>query len=115
VARELRGYVGTYWEGNGVFKIVVSVEEDEGGLYWAFQGLDSERYRLEPYSDDGEEGATFTWLLPRNDLLHRGRLVDSDQDADYWKARFYRGERGGMMLSWAHDIGVPPLVLERRN
>lgn len=59
--RKLEDYVGTYWDGPYVFKIEVTLED--GTLYWAFQGLDSEKFRLEHYEND-----VFTWVQTRNEL-----------------------------------------------
>ena len=64
-ARPLQEYVGIYWDDIEVFKIVVSLEDE--GLYWAFQGLDSEKYPLTHYKAD-----VFTWIQPRNALSRRG-------------------------------------------
>ena len=40
--RSLQDYVGTYWDDIHVFKMEVALEE--GILYWALQGLKSEKY-----------------------------------------------------------------------
>lgn len=105
--RDLDEYAGTYWEAAHIFKIVVTVED--GNLYWAFQGLDSEKFKLDHYEDDA-----FTWLLPRNELSRRGRWVGSDQGPLFWKAVFKAsGESGIDTLSWAHDMDVPPLQLKK--
>ncbi|KAK4201005.1 beta-lactamase/transpeptidase-like protein [Triangularia verruculosa] len=104
----LEEYVGVYWMDIGVFKIVVTLEE--GSLYWAIQGLDSEKFKLNHYDDD-----TFTWLLPRNELSRRGRWVGGDQGPDFWKAVF-KVEAGLInKLYWAHDTSVPPLELTKEK
>lgn len=64
-------YAGTYWDHLHIVKIVITVEDNH--LYWALQGLDSEKFRLTHYKDD-----TFTWLQPRNELSRRGRWVGTD-------------------------------------
>ncbi|KAF2010510.1 beta-lactamase/transpeptidase-like protein [Aaosphaeria arxii CBS 175.79] len=96
--RDLKEYVGTYWDPAHVFKIVVT--EDSGKLYWAFQGLDSERFILNHYEDD-----VFTWIQTRNELVKRGRWVG--QGPDFWKAEF-RADKDGYIkkLFWVHGIGV---------
>jgi hypothetical protein len=84
---------------------------EDGDLYWAFQGLDTERFKLNHYEDD-----IFTWLLPRNELSRRGRWVGSDQGPLFWKAVFKTS--GGPSidaLSWAHDTDVPPLELKKEE
>ena len=50
VPRNLEEYTGTYWDAIHVFKIDVFVED--GILYWAFQGLDSEKWQLDHYEQD---------------------------------------------------------------
>jgi hypothetical protein len=97
--RDLQEYIGTYWDPAHVFKIVVT--EESGKLYWAFQGLDSEKFALDHYEDD-----VFTWIQTRNELAKRGRWVD--QGPEIWKADFRAGKDGRIEnLFWVHDIGVP--------
>lgn len=48
--RNLEHYVGIYWDEIHVFKIVVTLEDGE--LYWALQGLGSEKFQLTHYEDD---------------------------------------------------------------
>ncbi|WVO15585.1 hypothetical protein L204_103245 [Cryptococcus depauperatus] len=97
-SRELEAYAGTYWDPVHIFKIVVTVEKDK--LYWAFQGLDWEKFRLTHYKDD-----VFTWLQPRNDLSRRGRWVSTDQGPSFWKVEFKMGD-GPDRLFWMHDNGI---------
>ncbi|WVN90649.1 uncharacterized protein L203_105891 [Cryptococcus depauperatus CBS 7841] len=99
ISRELKTYAGTYWEPSHIFKIVVTVEKGE--LYWALQGLDSEKFRLTHYEDD-----VFTWLQPRNDLSRRGRWMGPNRGPSLWKVEFKMGD-GPDRLFWAHDKGVP--------
>ncbi|WVO18185.1 hypothetical protein L204_105889 [Cryptococcus depauperatus] len=98
ISRELETYAGTYWEPSHIFKIVVTVEKGE--LYWALQGLDSEKFRLTHYEDD-----VFTWLQPRNELSRRGRWMGSNKGHSLWKVEFKMGD-GPDRLFWAHDMGV---------
>ncbi|KAI9888222.1 MAG: hypothetical protein M1814_000953 [Vezdaea aestivalis] len=94
-------YVGTYWDDIHVFKIVVT--QENGSLYWALQGLDSEKFLLNHYEDD-----SFTWLAPRNELAKRGRWIGGDQGVEFWKADFKANDKGVIdKLYWAHDNGIP--------
>ena len=97
--RSLEDYVGTYWNELHVFKIEVTLEE--GSLYWALQGLKSEKFRLDHYEHD-----VLTWLQTRNELARRGRWVD--QGAPFWKVDFKVNDKGRIKKSmWVHDIRVP--------
>lgn len=97
--RDLQDDVGTYWDPAHVFKIFVT--EESGKLYWAFQGIDSEKFSLKHYEDD-----VFTWIQMRDELVKRDRWVD--QGPDFWKATFRADEEGRIeKLLWVHDIGVP--------
>lgn len=106
--KDLEEYVGVYWIDAHIFKIAVTLED--GRLFWALQGLDSEKYELKHYEDD-----TFLWLLPRNELSRRGRWVGSDQGPAFWKAEFRAS--GGPIdeLYWAHDSDVPALKLTKEG
>ena len=100
--KDLRQFVGTHWDDVRVFKIVVTLED--GILYWAFQGLDTEKFPLTHYAND-----TFTWIQPRNGLSRRGRWVGVDQVAAFWKVEFSDKEAGVVdRLYWAHDDDVLP-------
>ncbi|KAI9715196.1 MAG: hypothetical protein M1828_001022 [Chrysothrix sp. TS-e1954] len=101
LAKDLTKYVGIYWDDIHVFKIVVTVEE--GVLFWALQGLQSEKFPLTHYEDD-----CFTWLVSRNELSRRGRWVGPDQGPLFWKVQFVCSEEGKIdELFWVHDDGVP--------
>jgi len=97
--RPLTEYVGTYWNAIRVMKIVVTLED--GVLYWAQQGLETEKFALNHDQDD-----VFTWLQPRNELVKRGRWVD--QPKVFWKVRFQSSDANQVdVLSWAHDPELP--------
>ncbi|KAF4417574.1 Zn(II)2Cys6 transcriptional activator [Fusarium acutatum] len=106
--RPLESYKGRYVDENRVFSVVVTAKE--GVLFWAFQGLDSERYKLTHY-----DGDTFTWLQPRNDLSRRGRWVlGNDNDPSFWKIEFGVDEHGSVnKLLWRHDPSLDPIVYSR--
>ncbi|KAK4141290.1 beta-lactamase/transpeptidase-like protein [Dichotomopilus funicola] len=100
-ARNLSAYVGTYWDHLHIVKVAITVEGDH--LYWALQGLESEKFRLAHYEDD-----IFTWLQPRNELSRRGRWVGTDQGPSFWKVEFRVGPDGDPdRLYWVHDNDVP--------
>ncbi|KAH6630928.1 beta-lactamase/transpeptidase-like protein [Chaetomium sp. MPI-SDFR-AT-0129] len=100
-ARSPSAYVGTYWDHLHIVKVVVTVEGDQ--LYWALQGLESEKFRLTHYEED-----TFIWLQPRNELSRRGRWVGIDQGPSFWKVEFKVGPYGVLdRLHWVHDNDVP--------
>ena len=97
--RNLEEYTGTYWDAIHVFKIEVFVKE--GSLYWALQGLESAKFRLDHYHHD-----VITWLQTRNELAKRGRWVD--QGTEFWKVDFKANDKGRIeKLMWMGDGGVP--------
>lgn len=103
--KKLEEYTGTYWDAIHVVKIEVSLED--GNLYWALQGLPSEKFSLEHY-----EHNTFTYLQPRNELVRRGRWVD--QGAEFWKLRFeVNNDDQVEKVFWVHDIGVPAVEYKK--
>jgi hypothetical protein len=65
-AKDLEIYTGIYWNSIKTMKTIVTVEMNS--LYYAVQGLESEKYILEHYEDD-----VFTWIRPRNELVARSR------------------------------------------
>lgn len=78
---KIESYTGSYWDALHIVKIVVTVENDD--LFWALQGLESEKFQLMHYQD-----SIFTWLRPRNELSRRGRWVGIDQVPAFWKLEF---------------------------
>lgn len=105
--KDLDCYAGEYVDASGTFRIVVST--GCGKLHWAFQGLDSERYELQPY-----HGHIFTWFLPRNELSRRGRWVlGNDVDLDFWKVEFTTENAHIVSASWRHDPDLQPVVYKR--
>ncbi|KAJ8131518.1 hypothetical protein O1611_g2108 [Lasiodiplodia mahajangana] len=97
--RALQTYVGTYWNKQRYLRVEVTI--DNGKLYWALQGLDSEKFELDPFDAD-----TFLWLRPWNYMATRGRWVDSPPI--FWKVHFKVNEEGIVTtLNWAHDPSVP--------
>ena len=92
--KKLEDYIGTYWDAIHVMKIEVSFED--GTLYWALQGLPSEKFSLDHYEHD-----TFTSLRPRNELAKRGRWVN--QGAEFSKRTMMvrlRRSSGSMTLGF---------------
>ncbi len=98
-ARLPEAYVGTYWDMAQVLKIVITLEE--GKLYWALQGIETQKFQLHHYEND-----TFTWLTSRNELSSRGLWVGDGPY--YWKLIFKAGDDGEIRsVFWLHDYGVP--------
>ncbi len=96
--RDLQAYVGTYWNEINTMKIVVTLED--GKLFYALQGLASEKYPLDHYEND-----IFSWLRSRNEYAARGRWVD--QGAEFWLIKFWAGGNGMVdRLTWVHDLEV---------
>ncbi|KAF5660924.1 hypothetical protein FDENT_13632 [Fusarium denticulatum] len=106
--RPLESYIGRYVDESCVFSVVLTVKE--GVLFWVFQGLDSERFKLTHF-----DGDTFTWLQPRNDLSRRGRWVlGNDNDPSFWKIEFGVDENGSVNKAlWRHDPSLDPIVYSR--
>ncbi|KAI0548145.1 beta-lactamase/transpeptidase-like protein [Xylaria curta] len=97
--RALEAYVGTYWNKQRYLKVEVTI--NDGRLYWALQGLDSEKFKLDHF-----DGDVFLWLRSRNYMAQRGRWVDNPPI--FWKVRFNTNEEGVVTaLNWAHDPDVP--------
>jgi CubicO group peptidase (beta-lactamase class C family) len=97
-SKDLDTYTGAYWNAIKTMKIEVTVEANQ--LYYAVQGLESEKYVLAHYEDD-----IFTWIRPRNELVARGRWVD--QGAEFWKMKFSGNDQGTIdRLTWVHDLEV---------
>ena len=85
VAREAGRLVGTYGDDIRGFEIEVAVEE--GTLYWALQGLESEELQPEHYERDG-----FAWIRTRDELARRGRWVD--RGVPFWTVEFKGDDKG---------------------
>jgi hypothetical protein len=65
-AKPFEAYTGVYWNKQRYIKIEVMLED--GKLYWAVQGLDTEKFETGHF-----DGNTFTWLRARDYLAKRGR------------------------------------------
>ncbi|GAP92040.2 putative d- protein [Rosellinia necatrix] len=97
--KALEAYVGTYWNKQRYLKVDVTI--NDGRLYWALQGLDSEKFELDHF-----DGDVFLWLRPRNYMAQRGRWVDNPPI--FWKIRFNTNKEGIVtVLNWAHDPNIP--------
>lgn len=96
--RDLSEYIGRFTNEAGTMMIEVSLDEsrNEPCLQLAFQGLQSEIYPLRHYHHD-----VFTWLMPRNELVQRGRFLSRSLH----KAQFFKIEFSptSMFLTWWHD------------
>ncbi|KAL8897324.1 MAG: hypothetical protein Q9207_007267, partial [Kuettlingeria erythrocarpa] len=98
--RDFEEHIGTYK--NSPMTMKIEVTQQEGKLFFALQGLESEKYELTHYHKD-----VFTWLRPRDELAARGRFTH--QKALYYKIRFDVGLSRKTIdtLSWAHDADIP--------
>lgn len=97
--RELKTYVGSYW--NEVHNFCIEVTEHSGQLRICFQGSKQE-YALEHYEND-----SFTWWMSYNDAARRGRYV-TDFGATYYVLKFDVGQSDGLKtLKWAWDSNMP--------
>lgn len=97
--RNLEEYTGTYT--NSIKTMKIEVTQGDKKLFFALQGLASEKYGLTHYQDD-----IFTWLQPRDELAGRGR--STHQDFLYYMLRFSAGDDGKIgKLAWTHDADVP--------
>ena len=58
-SRNLEEHTGIYT--NSIKTMKIEVRHGDHGLYFAIQGVESEKYEMTHYQDD-----IFTWLRPRN-------------------------------------------------
>lgn len=97
--RNLDEYTGSYINSIKTMRLEVTQEDDK--LFFALQGLESEKFELTHYQDD-----IFTWLRPRNELAGRGRFTH--QGSLYYLLRFSAGDDDKIgKLAWAHDADIP--------
>lgn len=97
--RKFEDYTGTYT--NSIKTMKIEVTQGDERLYFALQGLESEKYELTHYQDN-----VFTWLQPRNELAGRGRFTH--QESLYYILRFSVDDVGKIAkLAWTHDADVP--------
>ena len=92
-------YVGTYY--NIVRTWRIEVFDDCGTLYMYFQGNREQYYQLYHYHFD-----QFSWLLTRNEDVHRARFPSTF--SDFYIFRFETNDRGIMdRVILRHDLLVP--------
>ena len=97
--RNLAEYIGIYI--NSIKTMKIEVTQRDKKLYFALQGLESEKYELTHYQHD-----TFTWLRSRNELARRGRFTH--QKPLYYMLRFNARDNDKIgQLAWTHDADVP--------
>ena len=100
--RALEQYVGTYTNETGLIKLVVTHEgtSEKACLYFALQGLESEKYALKHYHNDD-----FVWLQPREELARRGKATV--QESSFYKIRFEASDGGAIdRLRWGHSTDI---------
>ena len=100
--RDLEQYVGTYINKRDLIKLVVTHEgtSEKACLYFALQGLESEKYSLKHYHNDD-----FVWLQSREELARRGKATV--QESSYYKIRFEASDGGAInRLRWGHSPDI---------
>ena len=103
-------YTGTYY--NIVRTWRIEVFDDRGSLYMYFQGNRNQYYQLDHYQFD-----QFSWLLTRNEDVHRARFPSTF--LDFYIFRFETNDKGFVdRVNWRHDLLVPKgetFIKERLN
>ncbi len=98
--KPLAEYVGTYY--NIIHNWCIEIFEDTGVLRMCFQGNGQLSYLLVHYHHD-----VFSWLLTRNEVVHRGRFPVTYPE--FYLMRFDSSDAGRDVdqLVWRHDPDVP--------
>lgn len=98
--RPLAEYSGAYY--NIIGNWCIEVFEDKGVLKVCFQGNRKLAYRLDHYHHD-----VFSWLLTRDEDVHRGRFPVIDPA--FYLMKFEFGDAGTTFdrLVWRHDPDIP--------
>jgi len=92
--KPLLSYTGKYFNNLGNFFLQIS--ENDGQLEVRFQGRQSQAYKLSHYHND-----VFSWYLPRNEQLKRGRWFITDPEL--YKVKFGGGDGKVDRLVWTYD------------
>ncbi|KAI0534300.1 beta-lactamase/transpeptidase-like protein [Xylaria digitata] len=97
--RALKDYVGPCLGFGGVY--CIKVIESGWELVMLFQGLESQRYRLQHHHDDA-----FTWFMTWNDQIKRAHFINyrSTVYSIYFEAEEGKGVAS---LKWVQDPRVP--------
>lgn len=100
--KALDAFHGKYYNQIGDFYIEIAPNQQSNGLQLAFQGLDSQIWKMEHYQHD-----TFLWLMSRDEAVSRARFPYSPEKL--YKLDFLANEGGEIdSLLWAHDADGPP-------
>lgn len=97
-AKPLECYSGQYRHPLNGF--LIDIRHNGDGLYIAFQGQDSQLWRLTHLNGD-----TFLWMASRNEQAKRARFTYSPSNV--FKIIFKAGDDGSInQLSWPHEGGL---------
>lgn len=100
--KSLDAFLGKYYNELGDFYIEITPNQQYNGLQLAFQGLDSQIWKMEHYQHD-----SFLWLMSRDEAVSRARFPYSPEKL--YKLDFLANEGGEIdSLLWAHDADGPP-------
>lgn len=100
--KALDAFLGKYHNQLGDFYIEITPNQQSNGLQLAFQGLDSQIWKMEHYQHD-----SFLWLMSRDEAVSRTRFPYSPEKL--YKLDFLANEGGEIdSLLWAHDADGPP-------
>ena len=100
--QSLDAFHGKYYNKLGDFYIEIASNRESNGLQLAFQGLDSQIWKMEHYQHD-----SFLWLMSRDEAVSRAHFPYSP--AKLYKLDFLANEGGEIdSLLWAHDADGPP-------
>lgn len=98
--KPLVNYAGLYH--NVIGKWCIDVFNNEGGLKMCFQGHREHRYWLDHYHHD-----SFSWLLTRNEDVHRARSPVINLDSFILTFRMADDGEHFQQLVWRHAPDVP--------
>ncbi|KAK1833468.1 putative D-aminoacylase [Podospora conica] len=103
--KPLRSYVGKYYNQMKTFYMDITIKGDDE-LWLNLQGNAVENYRLRHH--DGDE---FSWHMPRNEQVKRGRNPITYME--YWKIKFDCGtESTAQRIFWVIERDLPGAGME---
>ena len=101
-SKALNAYHGKYYNQLGDFYISITPNHASNCLQLAFQGLDSQVWKMEHYQDN-----SFLWLMSRDEAVGRACFPYSSETL--YKLEFLASDESGEInsLLWAHDADGP--------